>query len=138
MKLPPSKKETASESTSGDRNRATLLTIGFPAETRNRVAPGLHVFIVTITLPKTNTSPLKMMVSKFGISFSSGLFSGAMLVLGRGTSENSFCGHLLAYFSGANLLLVSGRSQKTHGLQKGPFRSITKMKPFMKKTAIFK
>ena len=28
------------------------------------------------TLPKTNSSSLKMVVSKFGISFSRGLFSG--------------------------------------------------------------
>ena len=43
------------------------------------------------TLPETNSSPLKMMVSKFGISSSRGLFSGYMLVPGGvpvGSPEN--------------------------------------------------
>ena len=44
---------------------------------------------------KLTFSPLKMVVSNRNLLASRGpLFSGAMLVLGRGTSENSFCGHL--------------------------------------------
>ena len=34
-----------------------------------------------VTLPKTNSSPLKMVVSKFGMSFSNGLFSRAKMLL---------------------------------------------------------
>ena len=41
----------------------------------------------TITLPETNSSHLKMMVSNRNLQTSRGVFSGAMLVSGRGTEN---------------------------------------------------
>ena len=63
----------------------------FPADTRKiqveiRRSPPFSKGIpsqIPLTLPKTNSSPQKIVVSKPGISFSRGLFSRAMLVSGR-------------------------------------------------------
>ena len=44
---------------------------------------GIYIRFLGRTLPKTNSSPLKMMVSKLGILFQGGTFSGANLVSGR-------------------------------------------------------
>ena len=51
----------------------------------------LHLYTVYYTLPETNSSPLKIDGLNTIVSFWYGLFSGAMLVLGRVDASYKSC-----------------------------------------------